>query len=871
MISGPVICSAFIGRAAELGALAEQRVAAARGRGSCVVVSGEAGIGKSRLVAAFRKSLDRRQAAFGFARANEFGNAPYAPLLTALKDLGREPAIPRDSTAAEWLASLTAEFAAACRKRNVVLVFEDVQWADEGSRQALLHLLQSVASMRLFVVVTYRTDAAEERAAESYVARLYRQPATHRIELAPLNAAELREMLASASHDGPPLSPEAVDEVAERSEGNPFFAEELLKSAVERLGAGGVARELPLTIRAAVLERCAILDDATRDVLRGAAIVGRRFDADFLAQVFQKPQSDVLAALVRLRRMQLIDERTGARPRYTFRHALVRDAVYSTMLADEAKPLHEKILRALERSGGNAYDLGYHASAAGDVAGATAYNERAGDEAVALYAYADARVCYHRALVHATAPADRGRLFEKSAVAAGREGKADLAEALFARAAAGYEEAAAVEKLVEIAIAMSSQARRSGSAFRARTILKEFLDRLPADAARARAQLALAVAFTQLDGGCLDEAAQSIESAEAARDTPAYANTLAYAAAIRGDLPALRDALAMYVYRCAASAPALLPDARFNAGFQLCALGIDDEALAAFELLLPELSEKHLASLEVLTCANAALIECRAGRLSRARALIERALAIPEPVTTGPVALAAAGINVALAQHDERLASRFNLTTTFDHAMASGINSTLGRLAGPYAQWLHERGQTGEARVVLRNAMGRITAPFGATETLLAAMELGEATTQQAVLRLLPAIDALAALPLYAATVAHLRALAAQHAGDGSRALEYAKAAAASYRALAWPAHQQRAEALGAAPPTGYGEAVLSAREREIAELVAQGVPNKRLAAQLAVSQRTIEKHLTSIFDKLGLRNRSELTAFVVRRSNGRT
>jgi ATP/maltotriose-dependent transcriptional regulator MalT len=867
-MGGPVSGSAFVGRTDELRTLAECRLAAARGRGCCVVLSGEAGIGKSRLVAAFREGLDRRQAAFGFARANEFGSAPYESLLSALRELGRNPVIPATASAPEQLAALSAEVASACEKRGCVLVLEDAQWADEGTWRFLLHVLPFVSSMRLLIIVTYRSETSEaERSGESYVARLYRNPAAHRVELARLSVAELREMLASATRT--PLSSEALDEIIERSDGNPFFAEELLKSALDTSRDERRTRELPLTIRAAVLERCATLDDATQEILRGAAIVGRRFDADFLTEVLGKSRSEVLDGIDRLRGAHVIEETGDQEPRYAFRHALTRDAVYSTMLADVVQPLHDRIFRVLERRGGRNYDLGFHAWAAGNAAAAIRYNERAGDEAVALYAYADARVCYERALSFAAVPLDRARLLEKNATAAGRDGKADIAETLFGRAATAYEQANEPEKLVDAAVAMSSQARHAGSMLRSRIILQRVLDRLPQNADVARGRLAVALAFTQTDCGALHEADRLIAESSAVADTPAYANTVAYISAVRGDLPGLRASLRRYVERCESLAPEMMPQARFNAGFQLCILGLDDEALATFELLLPELREKHLTSLEVLTCANAALIESRAGRWPRARALVERALAIPEPATTGPAALAAAGITIALAQRDERLASRLHLRTAADHAFASGINSTLGRLAGPYARWLHERGNTDEAQLLLRKALSRLTVPFGATETLVAAMELGDHATKRDVSTFLSAMDAMGELPLYAATSAHVWAIAAHDAGDLDAARLHADAAASQYRILGWPEHERRVEALGTFPRTGAEPVppVLSMREREIAELVAQGLANKHLATRLSVSQRTIEKHLTSIFDKLGVRNRSELTAFVVRQS----
>lgn len=872
MVTRPVFCPVLIGRNEEFRELAERRLASARGHGYCVVVTGEAGIGKSRLLATLRERVTGGRAAFGLGLARQFGNAPYEPVLTALSGLGCRVTLSPQLDRHEQLAALSEAIATACSRRSCVLAIEDLQWADENSLRFLLYLLPLVATMRLLVVLTYRSDAIDETEAAAHaLARVQRDSSTHVITLEPLKAAQMRELLVRAMGPKLKLPVEALDEIAQRSEGNPFFAQELLKNALERQATNGERRGLPLSIRGALLERCASLDDATRDVLAHAAVIGLSFNAAFLSRVCGKPPGDVLSALRRLRQMQIVDERDDEREAFAFRHALTRDAVYATMLKEEAKPLHRRILVALEATGGSAHDLGYHAWAAGDKTRTIGYNERAGDEAAALYAHADAYACYERAFGGANKSSDRARLLEKAAAAAANDGHAERATSLYGQALAAYGSSLKPGKASKLSLAMSSQARHSGNTLTSREILRSALVKYR-PSARDRARILHALAFTYIDAGETDDAAALLSEAAALAETPTHYNALIYLAAMRGDLAGLREASAACLEFSARGAAGSLLQARFNVAFDFCALGLDDEALPALELLLPEVRERRLTSLEVLTCANAALIHARGGRSGIAAAMVERGLALPELTTTAPTALAAAGVTVALSTGDGELVLRLVGTQTLERALSCRINSMLGRLAGPYARWLHVRGNVEEARELLRNAMAALATPFAATETLTAAIELGDTQTRAAVLAMLPAMDAMATLPLYSATGAHIRSFVAMQAGNPSGACDHAAAAAAHYRELRWPAHERSMlQIIGERSLAGESSALagLSAREREIATLVAQGIPNKSLATRLSVSQRTIEKHLTAIFDKLGVRNRTELSARVMRAGIG--
>ena len=871
------VCPALVGRREEIAALVARRAASARGHGSLVLIEGEAGIGKSRLVAAFSETLRNGRAGVGIGLCREFGNAPYAPIVEALADGGAKPVPPTGTTRSEALQELRSRTVAACERRNRVVILEDLQWADEGTLAFLHYMAPHIGSMRLLIVGTYRPDEMLANLAAPYLSRVARDRNAARMQLAPLSPMQVRNLIRLTLRERE-LGGAQIEQIVRRAEGNPFFAEELLRSAVESDDAPhGVT--LPRTIRDAVMERMAKLEPAIARVAAQAAVLGPRFDADFLTETFGHLKLEVYAALRRLRDLGLIVELTPHSPAYAFRHALVRDAIYTSILAAEARPVHAEILRALEaRPDARAQDLGYHAWAAGDAPKCRRYNEQAGDEAEGAHAHSDAVRAYELALAGATDMETRRRVLMKAALSAARDGLADRASLFYDAAAAAMKGCGTPQQIAEIYYAMGSQARITGDNQRAMAILERAVRDLPEQELGARAMLRITSALLHLDRGDAETARALIAEAQAAAEMPIYQNAVAYAALIAGDLSAFRTANAGYRRLCEPLGGDHVLRARFNLAFGLCVLGMDGEALAEFDSLLPGLHESRLTSLEILTYANAAIVHARAGRLRQARELVERGLAIPEPETTGPIALAAAGVSVGHALADPALVARCTTDGIVEAAFASRINTTLGRLAGPYARWLAVQGDAVAAQSILRRSLLAIHGPFGATETLLAAAELGDAVTRLAVFEFLPMLDELSHVQLYAATAQHLRALQARATGEASEARALAIEAARAYSAMGWRLFEARCLELSGERDDSAGRYTsmtaiddlrrinpLSQREREIACLVAAGAANRRIAGDLAVSQRTVEKYLTSIYGKLGLRNRSELAAFVGR------
>ncbi|MBV8118130.1 MAG: AAA family ATPase [Candidatus Eremiobacteraeota bacterium] len=885
MLTRALVSPTLVGRDEQLAELVELRLAAARGHGTLVLISGDAGIGKTRLLQAFRKTLRGGRAALGIGLCREFGNQPYGPVRDALQTLEVDADSQPASSREEQLECYSRRLVQACRRRHVVMLIEDIHWADDGTLLFLHYLLPALASLRLLVVATYRTDEASRVAQlEPHVARLIRSRSTGQIALSPLAPDEMRRLVKLAAGAKRRLPPPAIEEIVERSDGNPLFAEELLKNTLENS-----AKTLPFSVRATVLERVAGLDEQSRAVLSLASVLGRRFDANFLADLAGMDVGELLPIVRRLRNLQLIDELDADSLNYTFRHALTREAIYGELLTAEVRALHGRIVRILEdRNCADLSDLGYHAWAANDATRGLHYNERAGDEAHAVHAYGVAAIAFTRAVEFARDPHERGRLFAKAAHSSQNDGKSVQAADFYGCAIEALRQAGETAGLPEIYREMSAQARIGGDTERAIEILTHARETVDDDASPESATLGLGLAYLLLDRGEVREAYALIEQCSAAAGTLDYYKVTPYAALVAGDVEAWRTASARLVAASQPLGAEQTANARFNIAFGNAIFGFDAAATREFESLLSEVHRLRLSSLEVLASANLALIYARAGRFVEARRLLESAGAIPEPSTTGPIALAAAALTVGYGLWDESLVGNLCSDDVLEIAFRSRINSTLGRIAGPYARWLHARGEIARAQSVLASAMNALPAACGATESFLAAAELGDAATQAAAFERIALLDSMPQAPVYIATAAHLRALQAHATGCIQATHAFARDALAHYRTLGWPLHQahcrellgepkravssyRRLQARGpmrAFEPRDNGvqkAAVLSVRERQVASLVANGTVNKQIAELLAINQRTVEKYLTSIYGKLGLRNRSELAAFIAR------
>jgi DNA-binding CsgD family transcriptional regulator len=400
-----------------LALLRSATAAAATGESRVVLLAGAAGIGKTRLVT--EVLVQARADGFlavvgGCVQLGELSVA-YAPLVEALRDLRTQLG---DDAFAELVEPGAAEIEALSgrgggassfgsgllfehvlgllarlgERRPVLLVFEDLHWADASTRDLVTFLGRNLRDARVAMLLTYRGDELHRRhPLRAVIADLERNPLVERITLTGLDRDELADLLAEIS-DVTPTSA-TVDELLARSEGNPFYVEELM-------AAGGAGQGLPATLADVILARVERLSEPAQAVLHDAAVLGNEIDETLLAQVTAQPLDDVTAALREAVADQLLVIDGDA---CRFRHALIREALYDDLLPGERERRHVAAAQALESPGRMSEaarwaQIAYHWDAAADAEWAFRASVRAGIEAEKVHALADAAEQFERAL-----------------------------------------------------------------------------------------------------------------------------------------------------------------------------------------------------------------------------------------------------------------------------------------------------------------------------------------------------------------------------------------------------------------------------------------------------------------------------------------
>lgn len=499
----------LVGREPELAAaLAALHLAgrsAAGGGASALVVDGDAGIGKTRLVGEIVSEAARRGVRTLVGHCVDLGDAP-PPYLPFVEVFGRlaaeEPALADALTAsfpelARLLPSGAAQPARADRvergalfeavlgalirlaaDRPVLLVVEDVHWADQATRDLLGFLFTRLATEQIGVVASVRSDDLHRRhPLRPTLAQWSRLPVVTRLHLEPLPEHAIEEVARAA---GPrPLSDDELRNISRRAEGNAFFAEELAAAAQTVHSPD----ELPWALADLMLVRLDRLPDTAREVVRAAAVAGRRVSHELLEAVLQLPTAELHAALREAVEAHVLEPTPSGRG-YTFRHALLAEAVYDDLLPGERVRLHAAYAAVLaDAPQARPAELARHARASHDLPTAFAASVRAGDAAMALAAPQEAMVHFETALELAPRVDHDPELWARLIVAA-----------------------------VEAAVA-------AGHFTRGSKLAKRHLAALPAGTPDAvRAQLLYACALPEVAGETTDETMAA--TAEALRRTP---------------------------------------------------------------------------------------------------------------------------------------------------------------------------------------------------------------------------------------------------------------------------------------------------------------------------------------------------------------
>ena len=426
-VSSPVL----VGRAAELGRLQAALQLAHDGRSTTVLVAGEAGVGKTRLVASFAESAEAEGACVLLGGCLDLGEGavPYAPIVEALRGLirrtdpaeldavighgrtelarlmpdlgpvGEEPAsgLRLGSAQGRLFELLLGVLERMAERTPVVFAVEDIHWSDRSTRDLLGFLIRNLRDARIMLVLTFRSDELHRRhPLLPFVAELGRLDRVERVELHPFDGGELAAQLEAIA--GHTLAAGLVESIHARSGGNAFFAEELLAAAGEDDRA-----ELPATLRDVLLGRVAHLAEPTQEFLRVASAAGQRVDPGLVAAASDMDEREVYDALRECVQHQvLVPDPMSGNERYAFRHALLQEAVYEDLLSGERTRLHSAFARALEAipdgPGSRTAELAYHWYAAHDLPRALESAVAAGDIAEQGYAFPEAAEQYERAV-----------------------------------------------------------------------------------------------------------------------------------------------------------------------------------------------------------------------------------------------------------------------------------------------------------------------------------------------------------------------------------------------------------------------------------------------------------------------------------------
>src|SRR5579875_48792 len=898
MISAPVFCRRFIGRSDELRTLADACRQAAQDGGSVVLVGGEAGIGKTRFLGEAYAMLGGAMRIVE-AQCFEHVQSPLGPFAEILGEL-EAGAIESGGDRLAQFVTLTSALRRATASQPALVAIEDIHWADLATLAFLQYLTAKIGALKIALVLTFRSDELHRtHPLTPVLAKLERSRQARRIDLRPLTETEMRAFVASALEGHGDLEPETIRGVLDVAEGSPLFTEELLKHAVESSNGGRL--ELPLTIRAAVLDRITVLDDGDRDVLTHAAVFGRYFEPAFLAQLTGRTPEQVIATLRRARDLQLIVEDAENEDAFAFRHALVREALHIELLAAEVRPLHARIaahLETLPPTDQRVQQLAYHYWSARVPDKAVTFNERAGDIALERHAYEDAARYYERALEFAAQGSlQEASTHEKMGSALRLAGRQDRAKRAFEQALTYYRSAGEWTKT----LAMMQQISRiywlladAEAAFTWRHDALQMARERPEDPWYFACVAQMATYYGL--GGKLAETEQYLAEAEQYRGKrhPAHEvtffNARGFAEMIRGNFAGFLEA---YRKSIAIAAAAGIVDqevvSHTNVGYLATAFGQFATAREGFESAIELARRARLFEHGAYAWAGLAALEFLSGDYRGARRALERAVEDrADAVAVMDIQLASTAIPLGLRTEDVSFADRFAREDLIELAFKSGEGQRIAALIPAFAELYVERCQPDRARELLHRAIefsgsnGKVWTCaqfclYGAPDDLPRLRELvaewasyPDNVCGKAFIAL---VDAFVARSHGDAVGSH-----AERALDGFltmgfpyeqavvlELLERRDEALAIYERIGDVRDAKRLRsALGSPNRRGRVRNELTEREREIAKLVATGKSNRAIAAALVISERTVENHLASIFGKLGVSSRTELATKVV-------
>lgn len=946
----------FVGRKPELKALLSGLDACLAGQGSVALLAGEPGIGKTRLAEELAARAEEHAAAVFWGRCSDGEGAPaFWPWIQVIRSYTRarpaeqwqeEMGAGRDDIA-PWLSgtpialtssddqarfrlfeSVTHFLATAARAQSLVLVLDDLHWADTASLLLLQFLARELARQRLLIIGTYRDiEVGRDHPLSRALAEVSRARGTVHLSLAGLDPAEVAEFMETSGGEPPPEA--VLDDVVRQTAGNPFFITQLLRA----WSTGSDKARIPPTVRGAIRLRLDRLSTDCNRVLAAAALLGREFSRGTLARLNLVSPVALETALDEASNARLIGR--DATGRFRFVHALVRETLQDDLPASDRLRLHQQVGRVLEGLFADdpephLAELAHHFAQAGpeQVEPAIHYSVLAAERAGLLLAYEDAARLYQQALLlmdlrERDDLAQRTESWLALAQAQARSGETGAARETFERAAEAARRRRSSVHLARAALGYAGSVVTPGvSDPRTVALLSEALETLGGSEPQWRVRLLGRLAMEHLYSPFRDRReALSREALELARrlndhSTLAFALNARHFAILGPDTLEQRLAVSLEIGRLAEttgdrelalqSFPWRLADLLDLSHARAADELIESTARQADELRHP-LHRWYVAVFRAMR----ALMQ---GRLAEGEELVQTAYSLGRRVQPGAAQVYYASQMFVLRWEQGRLpevaAALRDVSRTYPGMPVFRCMQVLAALqAGQTAEaeaeldvlaqdgaarvprdqlWLGSLALLSAAAVQLnsphrlplyelvlphaqRNIMVGVTFGLGAAATYLGqlAAALGrrdEATTHfETAMALNTRLGARSWLARTQFFFADLLLDEGQHA-DRVRAADLLSQADATAVELGLAGIIAGIHRLRALAPAA-GQAYpdgLTPREAEVLRFISAGLTNKEIAGRLVVTVPTVERHITHLYEKIGARSRAEATAYAL-------